>query len=267
MINVSTYNELEEYFEAFGSKDLNFLVIVSRGGLGKTYTAKHVTSKHDPLYLSGHLTPLEFYKRLMKRNRREDDFLFVLDDIDSFIDNKMNTALLKQVADTKENKTIKYYTSSPRLDEDEDTFTTRCKSLILMNKTPRTSSNKDLAAIMDRALVVKFTPTNEEIMNRIKSFAKDEEIVKFLEREHKSADNLSLRTYVKAKEIKEAGLDWKNVLAQELTIPEKFIEMIDLFEDDDLASDKERIKEFSGSRRTYYRTKKDFLEKYPKYKN
>jgi len=263
MLEIHSYKELQKYIKAFGEKKLNSLIVISRGGLGKTHLALENVVRKDPLFLSGHLTSLEFYKRLYRKNAQEEDFLLVLDDLDAFLSNAINVSLLKQVSDTKENKLVKYNTTSPRLDKDEASFTTRCKTLVLMNQNPRNSTNNNIQALLDRSHVIRFTPTNQEILNKIKEFATDKKIIKFLENHINTSEEISLRSYARAEDLKSAGLDWEKSLIQELSLNSKFVEIRKLFENH--SSDNERIKKFSGGRATYFRTKKEFLKMNPEF--
>ncbi|MFA6089930.1 MAG: hypothetical protein WC755_08795, partial [Candidatus Woesearchaeota archaeon] len=113
MITIKTYKELYSYFDAFGKKELNLMIIVSRGGLGKTFIAEEALIEHAPLIFSGHVTPMSMFRELHNRNEEEKDFITVFDDVDTLFLNKTNVAILKQVCDTREEKTIKYFTSSP----------------------------------------------------------------------------------------------------------------------------------------------------------
>lgn len=261
MIYIRTYDELHNYVKAFSKKKLNLLIIVSRGGLGKTFIAEEALIEEAPLVFTGHVTPLSMYKELHDRNKDEKDFIAMFDDVDALMMNKSNVAILKQLCDTREEKTIKYFTSSPRLKDLPKEFETSCK--VLMNMNSLETEDKNLNALLTRAHLVHFDPTSEEIMNHLKKFADDKEIVSFIETYSKFSKLLNLRIYKRAEEMKEIGLDWKQEIVSELKIDMKLYEIETLLKK--YKTDAEREKHFSESRSSYYRSKKLFVLKNPEY--
>jgi hypothetical protein len=261
MITITTYKELQEYVNAFRQRQLNLLVIVSRGGLGKTFIAEETLMEEGPLIFSGHVTPMGLYKDLCDRNEEENKFICVFDDVDALLLNKTNVALLKQVCDTREEKTVKYCTTSPNLDEYPSEFTTSCKVLMLMNSIK--TEDKNLNALLTRAHLIKFEPTNYEVIKHIEEFGGDEDILNFLKTYAPFSKVMNLRVYKRAEELKLSKLDWKKEIINVLDIDPSYVEVETLLKK--YKTDKEREKKFSKSRPTYYRYKKLFLEKNPEY--
>ena len=130
-------------------------------------------------------------------------------------------------------------------------FHTRSHVLMLCNSFKALSAN--VAALQTRATVIKFVPSSAEILDKVKTFATDPEIVAFLERFHEAIHEFNLRTYCMLKDLKGAGLDWQKYALDESDTPEKVVDIADLlvrFE-----RDIERIQQYSGSRRDYYNWK------------
>lgn len=249
--------------QAFGEKQLNLLVVVSRGGLGKTFIAEDALIEQSPLIFSGHVTPLAMYAELLNRNGEEKDFIAVFDDVDALMLNKTNVALLKQLCDTREEKTIKYTTTSPILKELPKEFETSCKILMLMNTLK--TDDKNLDALLTRAHLIYFNPPDTEIMRHLKTFGEDDEILDFIQTYAPFSKTLNLRVYTRAVELKKVKLDWKQEIANELNIDKRLIEFEDLLKKYD--TDKEREQHFSESRSNYYRIKRIFLSKNPEYES
>ena len=261
MITIKDYRELGEYMKAFGEKRLNLMIVVSRGGLGKTFIAEEMLIEQAPIVFTGHVTPLGMYKELLNRNKEEKDFIVVFDDVDTLMLNKTNVALLKQLCDTREEKTIKYCTTSPILKAVSGEFETSCKVLMLMNDLK--TEDKNLDALLTRAHLVYFNPPDTEIIRHLKTFGAEKEILSFIEKYAPFSKTLNLRVYVRATELKEAKLNWKEEVVNELAIDLRLYEIEQLLLK--YKTDKEREGHFSESRSSYYRFKRTFLLKNPDY--
>ncbi len=259
MITIKTYSELAEYMEAFGNKKLNLMIIVSRGGLGKTFIAEEKLMEQAPIVFTGHVTPLGMYKELLQRNREEKDFLVIFDDVDTLMLNKTNVALLKQLCDTREEKTIKYFTTSPILKSISAEFETSCKVLMLMNDLH--TDDKNLNALLTRAHLVYFNPPDTEIITYLKTFGVEKDILNFIEKYARFSKTLNLRSYKRATELKAAKLNWKEEILDELNIDTRLFEIEQLLSK--YKTDKEREEHFSESRPQYFRFKRLFLLKNP----
>lgn len=264
MSKITTYTQFESYIKAFEKKKLNLLVMVSKGGLGKTYLVEETLIEQAPLIITGHITPLKLYKEVYEKTQEEKDFILVFDDVDALFQNKDVVALLKQLADTREEKIIRYFSTSPLLDDLPSSFETSCKVIILMN----TLLVKDLniQALMSRAHLLLFEPSNMEILKYMKTWATDKVIIDFIKKFAPFSKELNLRTYMQAIELKESGLDWKVDIINTLEIEERLYIIHSLLEK--CKTDTERIEKFKemgyGSRPTYFRYKKLLLNKLSK---
>lgn len=261
MLTIKTYKELQNFISAFGQKKLNLLIIVSRGGLGKTFIVEDALIEQAPLIITGHCTPLRLYMEVLERTKEEKDFILVFDDVDALLLNKDVVALLKQLCDTKEVKTIKYLTTSPILKKMPSEFETSCKVIMLMNTLKPEEPN--VRALMSRAHLLNFTPPDKEIFDYMKNWATDKVILRFIEQYAPFSKALNLRVYVRAKELKNSKLNWKQEVVNVLKIDQKLFEISNLLKK--YKTDKERVKEFVdkglGARITFFRYKKLFLAK------
>lgn len=257
MLEIKTYKELKDYIKAFSKKKINFLTIVSRGGLGKSYLSEEILAENAPLFLNGHLTPLAFHKILYNENQTDSSFILVLDDLDGLLHNETNIAILKAVCDTKDKKLIKYTSTTRLISEQEKEFTTRCKTLLLTNSL--NVCNNDLSALVSRANVVNFNPPDIEILKFLKTFAKDSEIIKYIEKYAKFSKNLNLRVYARAVELKNSNLNWKQEVINSMEINPKYEEYFILKEK--YKTENERAEHYSQSRASYFRIKKELEAK------
>jgi hypothetical protein len=249
-INIHTYHELEQFTAAFAGGHINMLVIHSRGGLGKSEAVRAAMQDHKVVWIGGHATPLKLYELLYQGR----DQPVVFEEIDGLLVNPLHVGLLKQLCETRTPKHIAWASTDLRafeIDGGRGMFETRSKVLMLCNSFDRLNDN--VGALQTRATIVRFVPTVEEIIARIKAFATDDEVVAFLDAHADCLPDLNLRTYGKLAELKRAGLDWQRYARDEGEVHPKvreIAELLDHFEDD-----VSRIAHYSGSRRDYYNWK------------
>lgn len=250
MITISTYQELTEFIRAFADDHFNMLVICSRGGLGKTEETRHALDGEDVVRIGGHVTPLKLYELLYEG--RDKQVLF--DEIDGLLSNPKHVGLLKQLCETREEKRIMWASADPRaaeIDGGAGYFHTRSHVLMLCNSFTALSAN--VAALESRATMVRFLPKSIEILAQIKTFATDDDVVRFLKEFHASVPNLTLRTYRLLVDLKNAEMDWQRYALEESDVPAKVIEIAELLTRYD--TDLERISHYTGSRRDFYNWK------------
>jgi hypothetical protein len=257
-LEITTYRELQEYISAFQQKQIGLMIIVSRAGLGKTSLVEETLELEGPLILNSHITPLKFYETLYLKNISENDFLLVIDEAEMVFGNTKMKTMLKILCDTREDKVVSYISSSPALKNIDQEFVTNAKVMVLINTL--NPEDPQIKAIMSRGHLLHFTPSDQEIYNHMKEFAEDKEILKFIKGFAPFTMNLDLRTYVKAVESKNSGLDWKKEIMVETGIDPKLIEIKKLLDKEKLTDD-QRIKLWSSSRSTYFRYKRFYLSK------
>jgi hypothetical protein len=76
--------------------------------------------------------------------------------------------------------------------------------------------NKNVAALQDRGHVILFQPSASEVHAQAGKWFEDEEIYGWFASNLHRVREPSLRHYVRAKELKAAGMDWTEVLAEEV---------------------------------------------------
>jgi len=258
MIEIDKYEDYRAHMRAFKKKKLNLVTVVSRGGLGKTFISEEELLEEAPLIFSGHVTPMALYQALYTKSLEEKDFIVIFDDVDSLLLNKTNVAILKQVCDTREMKTVKYFSSALSAGIPNE-FETSCKVLMLMNNLNPEDAN--MKALMTRSHLINFKPSDLEVLNNMKTFATDKQILNFIEIYAAFSSSLNLRCYKRAAELKDSGLNWKRSIVNDLDVDEQLLEVHELLLK--YKTNIEREKRFSGGRATFYRKQKLLLSKNP----
>jgi len=255
MITITSYRELMDFVIAFGQGHLNMLVMCSRGGLGKSEAVQRELSDQDRVDIAGHETPLDLYRKMYEGR----DKLIVFDEIDDLLATAANVGLLKQICETRTVKRVQWGSTDKRAHEIDGGighFHTRSRVCLLCNSFALFNSN--VAALKSRGLAVQFLPSSQEILDKIKTFAGDTDILQFLDHFHECIPEFSLRTYGTLEDLKRAGLDWSRYAIAETNTPAKLMEIADLLCRFD--TDVECVKNYSGSRRDYYNWKPQAVE-------
>jgi hypothetical protein len=203
-----TYQSAREVIKAFAMpKGLNFVVMLGPPGVGKT-TTFFGTHCPDCVLFQGGLSPVKLYCELYLHR----DKPVVFDDTDELFDIRAGINLLKCLGQTDEVKHLMWRKASPVLREEgvPTCFQTTSRVLIFAN-TLRTIED-NLGAVLDRAHVYKFAPSPSELHREVRKWFRDDEIYGFVGQNLAQIETLSMRDYVKAKELKVAGLDWREML-------------------------------------------------------
>lgn len=248
-LEIKTYTELKKYVLAFKSKHMGLLVIVSRAGLGKSYLVESELEVEAPLLLNSHITPLRFYITLLEKTKEEKDCLVIIDEAEMLFSNPKLKTMLKLLCDTRTEKVIQYRTSSPLLRDLPQEFETEAKVIMLINTLK--PDDEHIKAIMTRGHLLYFNPSDMEILNYLKTWGQDKEILKFIQRFAPMSHTLNLRTYVKAEESKKSNLDWQIEVVNDMNLDERILQLARLLVK--YKTDIERLKHWSGSRTSYYR--------------
>ncbi len=167
--------------------------------------------------------------------------------------------LLKQVCETREVKKVQWGCTAQRaaeIDGGVGRFHTRSRVCLLCNSFELFNAN--VAALKTRGLTLQFVPSSREILDKIRTFASDSEIIEFLEDFHEAIPDLSLRTYGMLADLKRADLDWKRYALDETNVHPKVMEIANMLQR--FNADIERIRHYSGSRRDYYNWKPQAVE-------
>src|SRR5262249_20905438 len=119
--------------------------------------------------------------------------------------------------------------------------------------------NRNVAALQDRGHVLFFEPTPLEVHRKAVPWFKDEDIYIWFEANLHRIREPSLRLYVRARELKRAGLMWKEVLESEPENPRGKL-AAQILENEVYMRTKERVQAFvsqgGGCRATFFNYKR-----------
>lgn len=202
------YDQLEGYIRAFADGHLNLVILVGQAGLAKSRTVRRVLES-EVCWIEGNATPFGIYERLY---RHRDQFV-IIDDVDSLYADRGGVRLLKCLCQTEEEKTVAWHSDARRLEKHgiPREFVTRSRVIIICNDWR--TLNRNVAALQDRGHVLVFMPSAVEVHRRAGEWFKNDEIYTWFGENLHRVREPSLRHYVRAKELKAAGIDWTDVLS------------------------------------------------------
>jgi hypothetical protein len=207
---VHTYPKLEEYLRAFAGGHLNLLILVGPAGIAKTRTVRAVLGG-SACWIEGNATPFGMYEKLY---RHRDNFV-VIDDVDSLYADKAGIRLLKCLCQTEDEKSVAWHTDARSLEKHAvpREFSTKSRVIIICNDWKTLNSN--VTALQDRGHVLVFQPSAAELHRKAGEWFKDTEIYEWFGKNLHRIVEPSFRYYVRAGELKAAGMAWTEVLELE----------------------------------------------------
>jgi hypothetical protein len=250
VLRVTTYEQLKQYLRAFAERHFHLVILIGAGGLAKSRTVRSILNGNS-CWIEGNATPFGMYGKLY---RHRDQFV-VIDDVDALYADRNGVRLLKCLCQTDDEKTIAWHSDARRLERQgvPSEFTTKSRVVIISNDWK--TLNRNVAALEDRGHVLFFQPTAAEVHRYAGAWFDDSEIYRWF------GDNLhrvrepSLRHYVRAKELKAAGMDWTTVLADEVENPRARLAAA-LLANSDFTSTAARVQAFiergGGCRATFF---------------
>jgi hypothetical protein len=181
-----------------------------QAGIAKTRTVRAALGT-AACWIEGNATPFGMYEKLY---RHRDQFV-VIDDVDSLYADKSGIRLLKCLCQTEDAKTVAWHTDARSLEKHgiPREFTTRSRVIIIGNDWK--TLNKNVAALQDRGHVFVFQPSAAEVHRKAGEWFQDTEIYTWFGANLHRVREPSFRHYVRARELKAAGMDWTEVLAAE----------------------------------------------------
>jgi len=158
-----------------------------------------------------------------KLYKHRDQFV-VIDDVDAFYADRSGVRLLKCLCQTEEEKAVAWHSDARGLERQgiPREFTTKSRVVIISNDWR--TLNRNVAALQDRGHVLLFQPTAAEVHEQAGKWFDDKEIHEWFAANLHRVREPSLRHYVRARELKAAGMDWTEVLATEAENPRARLE-------------------------------------------
>lgn len=201
--HLRTYAELESYLADFVLGTYLFLIIIGRPGLAKTESIKRAIRGRQILYYKGgQLTPAQFFIDCY-HHRGEP---VILDDAEHLLDNKVGAKLISALGDTSPAKMLAYATTGRVLGEVPQMYSTTSPLCILSNRISLPDE------IQSRAVMLYFSPSNEEIHRAASAWFWDQEIHDWFGVHLHRLAPLDARWYLIAHQDKQSGRDWRQIL-------------------------------------------------------
>jgi hypothetical protein len=169
--------------------------------------------------------------------------------------NREGVRLLKCLTQTDPLKTVSWHTDAPTLLRDHipQEFQTTSRVAIITNEWKTTT--RHVAALQDRGHLVIFEPSALEVHQRTGEWFWDQEIFDFIGARLHLMREASMRHYLAAWELKQAGMDWRRLVLSRC-LSGKALLVAQLKASPDYASEARRVRAFiacgGGSRSTYF---------------
>jgi hypothetical protein len=210
VLHLSTYDRLEAYLRAFAGGHFGLLILVGAGGLAKSRSVRAALNG-KACWIEGNATPFGMYVKLY---RHRDQFV-VIDHVDALYADRSGVRLLKCLCQTEEEKAVAWHSDARSLERQgiPREFTTKSRVAIICNDWK--TLNKNVAALQDRGHVLMFEPSAAEVHRQAGTWFDDREIYAWFAANLHRVREPSMRHYVRARELKAAGMDWTEVLAAE----------------------------------------------------
>lgn len=257
-IVVRDYAKLEEYATKFAEGFFNLLILIGDAGIAKSQTFRR-TIGNKALWVEGSASAFGIYQALYEHRNRP----VILDDVDSLYSDRECTRLLKCLCQTDAVKSVSWFTGAVGRGKDiPRQFETTSKVVIIANEWKTLSEN--VRAVENRGHLLFFEPTPAEVHRKVGEWFWDQEVYDFMGENLHLLPGLSMRHYVQAAELKEAGMAWLDILHRE-GFAEKTVLLAKIKNDSQYQTEAERIEAFKelggGGRSTYFNHAKKLVGK------
>lgn len=247
---IATYSELETFVAAFARNHINLLILIGAPGLSKSRTVKDALGERV-YWVEGNATAFQIFVDLYRHR----DQPVVINDVDALHADKNGIRLLKSLCDTDDKKRLAWHTAARTLKSEDipREFTTTSRVAIISNDWR--TLNKNVAAVEDRGHVVEFRPSAMEVHRKAGEWFDDTEIHEWIGDRLTQINRPSLRLYLRAKELKQSGLDWRLVVPREPEDQRRKL-TLELLADESYLSQEARavafVQQGGGCRATYF---------------
>lgn len=210
---ITTYAELSRYAEAFARGCFNLLLLLGGPGLGKSRCFRQALAGSNACWIDGSASPFGIYQAAFQFRNQP----VVLDDVDGLYQNRDGVRLLKCLCQSEPKKSLSWRTNATANGSSvPPQFTTSSRVAIIANQW--NSLNADVAALEDRGQLLSFEPAAIEVHQHAATWFSDQEILQFIGARLHLLKRPSLRMYINALELKNAGVDWQeDILARIFT--------------------------------------------------
>ena len=179
----------------------------------------------------------------------------IFDDVDGLHADRTAVRLLKALCQSERCKSVHWLTEAAALENRgvPRRFSTTSRVVMIGNHWQTLTA--DVAALEDRGHLLLFEPSSTEIHAQAAGWFWDQEIFDLVGDHLHLMEHHSLRTYVRAWELKQAGLDWRRGILSRC-LSGAALEVVRLKSDPAFTSEAERVHAFvqsgAGCRATYF---------------
>ena len=242
-----TYQQLDQFVEAFATGTLNLLVILGRPGVQKSRAVGR-----RACWIDGSATAFGLYCQLYRHRDRT----VVSDEVDGLYADRAAVRRLKCLCQTEPCKRLDWHSAAAAGSHYgiPTSFETTSRVALLANELR--PLNVNVSAVLDRGHGLGFDPSGREVHLRTVGWFWDQEGCDFIGRSLHWAQGLSMRDYALAWELKCAGMDWKGWLLARWGMSGTRLLVAKLKGDPSFRTEAQRVRAFlaqqGGCRATYY---------------
>lgn len=222
-IVVNTYKRYREMIDRWiEGKFESTLIVVGAAGVGKSETALRGfeaqgkvrgdnAGNGDFCYIKGKATQRSVYEYIVKFK----DKPIVIDDTDELLADNGVSALLKMLLETSETKIVQWSTKNTMSDDSSVPSQVETKSHTMIFANELKQVTKNFSAVLDRSTVLYFAPKADEVHEYVKTWwdmKSHKDIYQHMGKIISAVASPSCRFYVKAKQWKNAGLPWEEMI-------------------------------------------------------
>ena len=250
-ITLRSYDEVNAWLTNFVGGVFNLLFLIGRPGLSKSQMALSAIGERPHAWVECHATKLALYCKLYAHR----DEPVIIDDENSLVTDPGKLALMNSLCQTNPVKTLRWDSTTRLLEERGVPAEFRTGSSVLVITNRLRNITPQFAAMIDRGQPLLFEPPAAEVHRAVADWFPDKEVYDFIGEWLPFIPDLSMRDYVKARQIKKAGLDWQALLHRQWK-SSRLALVAALRCDPAFATEEERVQAFvarGGSRATYFR--------------
>ena len=247
---VATYAQLCRYVDAFARGYLNLVILTGGTGLAKTYTLRSRLGE-QACWLDGTATAFGIYTSLFSCRDR----MVVIDNAESLFGDARCVQILQSLCQSEVEKRVAWHTAATGLGPERipRQFVTKSRLFIIANEWQ--NLNRNVCIVSYGGHLIWFRPSPAEVHAQVKTWFADREILEWFERHLSLFRELSMTNYIRASELKQAGLDWIDTSLPR-PLPGRTRLVARLRDEASFRSEEERVRAFinagGGCRATYF---------------